>query len=279
VTSVGTGELLVPDSREDAIAAFGDGEGVTVFGGGTILMPELNYGRIRPGRTILLHAAGLDGIRRDGSTLIIGAMTSVADLVDSVEPLASAARNVGDPEIRAQATIGGNLCAPVTAENPRGDLQAALISLGARVRFADRDGERTEPVEDFLSGAASGRLVLEVEVDEPLRAAHAGLRRPHAHTYTILAACAAETSTGIRIGLTGAGKRSIRAHAVEHALADGATPGEAADKVHDDAEPADDALASVWYRRRMLPVVVRRAIEGLRSEHSARKERRKGNTI
>ena len=278
MTSVGTGELVIPGSREEAIAAFGDGEGVTVFGGGTILMPELNYGRIRPERTILLHAAGLDGIRRDGSTLTIGAMTAVADLVGSVEPLATAARYVGDPEIRAQATIGGNLSAPVSAENPRGDLQAALIALGARVCFADRDGERTEPVEDFLNGAADGRLVLEVEVDEPLRAAHAALRRPHAHTFTILAACAAETSDGIRIGLTGAAERALRAHAVERAISDGAAPEEAADRVLDDARPIDDALASAWYRERMLPIVVRRAIEGLRDEHGTRSDRGKGNT-
>src|SRR2546430_3221982 len=55
VTSVSGGEIVVPGSRDEAIAAFGDGEDVTVLAGGTILMPELNYGRIRPARTILLH--------------------------------------------------------------------------------------------------------------------------------------------------------------------------------------------------------------------------------
>lgn len=266
MTAEGAGEIIVPGSRDEAIAAFGNGQDVTVLAGGTILMPEINYGRLKPSRTLLLRSAGLAGIRRNESTLTIGAMTRVAQLLETPEPLATAASFVGDPEIRAQATIGGNLCASANGEHPRGDLQAALIALGARVHFADNDGERTEPVEEFLRAGVDGRLVLEVEVDEPRSAAHAAVRRPHSHAYTILAVCAAETADGVRIALTGAAPRGIRARSVEHALTDGANAQEAAQKVLDDAEPVDDALASAWYRRRMLPVLVQRALDDLRND-------------
>jgi CO/xanthine dehydrogenase FAD-binding subunit len=231
--------------------------------GGTILMPEINYGRLRPERVLLLKDAGLSGITRNGSTVTLAAMTPVAELEDGPEPLATAARHVADPEIRAQATLGGNLCSSSGGKRPRGDLQAALIALGATVRSAGNGGERTEPVEDFLAGDTGGRLVLEVELSEPANAGHAGLHRPHSHSYTILAVCAAETANGIRVGVTGAGPTGIRARAVEQALAGGASAEDAAAKVLQDATPEDDALASAWYRERMLPVLVRRALHDL----------------
>jgi aerobic carbon-monoxide dehydrogenase medium subunit len=263
-TALEAAEVVVPNSRDEAVAAFGDGSGVTVLGGGTVLMPEINYGRLRPRRILLLQKAGLAGIAREGSSLTIGAMTTVAELEHAPEPLATAARHVGDHEIRAQATLGGNLCAPPGGESPRGDLQAALIALAARVRSTGRDdGERADPIEDFLAAGVDGRLVLEVEVEEPRRAGYASVRRPHAHAYTILAVCAAETSDGVRVGITGAGPHGVRARSVEQALAGGASPQDAARKVLDDAQPNDDALASAWYRQRMLPVLVGRALANL----------------
>jgi carbon-monoxide dehydrogenase medium subunit len=262
-TSLETAQVVVPTSREEAIEAFGDGSDVTVMAGGTILMTELNYGRLRPDRVLLLEHAGISGIQRNGSSLTIGAMTRVAELEQAPEPLGSAARWVADGEIRAQATLGGNLCAGSGTEAPRGDLQAALIALGASVRSTGRDGDRSEPVEDFLAAGPEGRLVLEVELHEPVRAGYASVRRPHAHAYTVLAVSAAETSDGIRVAVGGAGPNAFRARPVEQALAGGASHEEAAQRVLDDAQPQDDALASAWYRQRLLPVLVRRALDNL----------------
>ena len=104
--SLDAAQLVTPTSREDAIEAFGDGAELTVLAGGTILMPELNYGRLRPARVLALWNAGVAGIRREGSSLTIGAMTPVVELEAAPEPLATAARSVADREIRAQATLG-----------------------------------------------------------------------------------------------------------------------------------------------------------------------------
>lgn len=262
-TSLEAAQVIVPTSRAELVDAFGDGSGVTVLAGGTILMPEINYGRLRPERVLLLQNAGLSGVGRNAGSLTIGAMTTVAELEQAPEPLGTAARNVADHEIRGQATLGGNLCAPAGGATPRGDLQAALIALGAKVKTAGAGGERSEPIEDFVAAGPDGRLVLEVEIDEPQRAGYAAARRPHAHAYTILAVCAAETSEGIRVGVSGAGQNSLRARSVETALAGGASTEEASQQVLDDAEPQDDALASAWYRRRLLPVLVRRALDDL----------------
>jgi carbon-monoxide dehydrogenase medium subunit len=256
-------DVVVPSSPEEAVASFGDGQGVTIVAGGTIVMPELTAGRLRPARTLLLAKAGLDTITTDDGTVRVGAATPVLALVGAVpEPLSTFASYVGDYEIRGQATIGGNLCAPPGRESPRGDLQAALLALGARVRSAGAGGERTEPVDDFLGGG-EGRLVLELEIDEPKRSAAAGLGRPHAHAYTVMAVAVAEVADGIRVAVAGAGPKPQRLPSVEQALADGADAEAAAAAAAQDVSAHDDALASTWYRSRMLPVLVERALTKL----------------
>lgn len=256
-------DVLVPASPEEAAAAFGDGAGVTVVAGGTIVMPEIKLGRLRPERTVYLGRAGLDRIERSGETYRIGAATPISALVEGApEPLAAFAASVGDGEIRGQGTIGGNLCAPAAATVSRGDLQAPLLALDARVRSVGSGGERIDSVDDFLAGR-DGRLVLEIEVDEPLRAASADVRRPHAHAFTILAVAVAETPSGVRVAVAGGGPRAVRAASVEQAFAAGASPEEAGEKALDDVELQDDALASNNYRRQVLPGLVARALGDL----------------
>jgi hypothetical protein len=138
-------EVVTATSVEDAVSSFGDGTGVTVLAGGTIVMVELVHGRLKPQRVLMLGQAQMSGVRTEGGRTTIGAMTPVAELESTVEPLATAARGVADPEIRAQATLGGNLCAPPGAESPRGDLQAALIALGARSAPQERAGSGSSP--------------------------------------------------------------------------------------------------------------------------------------
>ncbi len=253
-------DVVVPESGAEAVERFGDGHGVTVFAGGTILMPEISYGRYpRGGRTLLLTRAGMDRIEGD-ATVVIGAMTTLAALGGSgLEPLAAAAAEVADLEVRGVATVAGNLCGPV------GDLQAPLLAVGARVRSAGAGGERTEPVESFLAGALDRepRLVLAIEVDRPARAAYLSQRRPHAHSYGVMSVACAETVDGVRVALGGVASRAVRLRAVESALGEGRPPAEAATRALDDVEPSDDALASAWYRRTVLPTIVTRALEQL----------------
>jgi carbon-monoxide dehydrogenase medium subunit len=251
-------DVVVPTSPDEALAAFGDGTDVIVVGGGTIVMPELIAGRLRPKRVLLLARAGLDGINRKGGAVTIGAATPVSALEDGDEPLATAARHVADLEVRAQATVGGNLCAEGSADTPRGDLQAALIALGASVRSGGKGGERTEPVEDFLANSA-GRLVLDVSYEEaPRQAGYAAATRPHAHHYTILAVAAARRDGELRVAATGLGPRGVRLTAVEQS-------GNAADALGG-LELRDDALASAWYRGQLLPRLVERALANLEAD-------------
>lgn len=253
-------DVLIPESAEEAAAGFGDGSGVTVMAGGTIMMQLINYRRARPRRVLMLHKAGLSYVRRRNGSLAIGAAAPLSQVTGAPAPLGPCAANIGDPEIRGQATVGGNLFASPTPEFPWGDLQGPLLALGAMVRSAGAGGERTEPVADFLAGRA-GRLALEITVEEPAAGAFASLRRPHTKHYTPLAVSGARSASGeIRLAATGAGGLGRRLPAAEAAAASGGDAGRAA---LEDAEPADDALASAWYRRRTLPVLVEKVVSQL----------------
>lgn len=241
-------EVLVPASADEAVDVFGDGTDVTVVAGGTIVMPELAAGRLRPKSALLLSRAGLAGITRADGKVTIGAVTPVSELVDADAPLAQAAGHVGDIEVRSQATVGGNICAVSSDDTPRGDLQAALLALGATVRSAGKGGERSEPLEDFLADGA-GRLVLDVSYDDaPRQAGYAAVWRPHSHHYTILAVAAAKRDGELRIAATGVAPRAV--------LLDREDPLAG-------LELRDDALASSWYRTQLLPRLVERTLAQL----------------
>jgi carbon-monoxide dehydrogenase medium subunit len=252
-------EALVPTSAEEAAKLYGEGADVTVFAGGTILMPEIMSGRLKPGRTLMLYRSGLDGLREDGDVLRIGAMVPISALVDGPDALLSRfAGHVADGEVRRAATVGGNLSAPAGGEAQRGDLGAPLIALGARVRSTGKGGERTEAVEDFLAGDRTGRLVLEIEVPRATgKWAAETMRRRHAHSYAIANVAICSTNEGLRVGVSGVGGTAVRCRAVEQSR----NP----DDVLQDVEPVDDAVASADYRRKMLPVLVRRALAQLES--------------
>ena len=256
-------EVLFPTSADEAIEHFGDGKGVTVVAGGTIVVPELTYGRRSPGRTVLLSRAGLDALDVDDSTITVGAgvpVARLAELAGDVQALAQCALNVADYEIRRQGTVGGNLCAEPGPDAPRGDLQAPFLALDATARSVGGSGETTEPLEAFLAHR-DGRLLLDVSFEKPGASAFAAIDYPHTHAYTVLAVTGVRAAGGeIRLAASGVAGPATRLRSAEAAAADPEKAGAAA---VDDATFADDALASAWYRERTLPSLVRRVLSDL----------------
>jgi carbon-monoxide dehydrogenase medium subunit len=249
-------EVLVPSSPAEAVALYGDGAGTTVIGGGTVVMPDMTYGRLHPERVLLLSHAGLSGVMVDGDTITIGATTPISALLEieeEVAAIAACARNVADYEIRGQATVGGNLCG-------YGDLQGCLLALDATARSAGADGERTESLEEFLAHRHD-RLLLDVSFPRPRASAFAVLEYPHTHEYTVLAVTGVRDADGTtRLAATGVAGPGARLRAAEALASDPAAAGTAAAA---EVTFADDALASAWYREQTLPVLVRRVLTQL----------------
>ena len=181
--------------------------------------------------------------------MTIGAATPIAALEAGDEPLATAARHLADVEIRGQATIGGNSVRQASPEAPRGDLQAALIALGAS-RPLGRQGRRAVRADRGVPRDRSGRLVLDVSYDDtPRQTGYAAAWRPHAHHYTILAVAAAKRDGELRLAATGVGPRASGCDRRTTPLSG--------------LELRDDALASAWYRSRLLPRLVEQALANL----------------
>lgn len=110
--------LHSPASLDEALALLAKlGPGTMLLAGGTDLLPNMKQGLFSPAHVVSLQrVAQLRGVRVEGSTLIIGAMTTLdevaahPDVVRSASALAEAAAAVGGPQHRRMGTLGGNLC-------------------------------------------------------------------------------------------------------------------------------------------------------------------------
>ena len=268
-------EYLVPSSLSEAIGLLQrHGPDLLVMAGGTVAMPLVNEGISLPERVMSLKRAGLDGIAAADGSLRIGATTTLTRLLeqDAVPLLAEAARHTASWTVRNMGTVGGNLFTPP----PGGDIAVALLALDARVRLAGPGGERVIPLADLFTGfmtsaLATDELLAAIEVPmTPRETAFLKFGRKQANTPAVVTVAVALTREQgrvreARIALGAAGPYPIRATAAEAALAgsplDPATIDRAAEAAARESQPFTDAIASAWYRRRMVGVFVRRTLE------------------
>ena len=278
------GEYLVPRSLPEAIDLLErHGPELLVMAGGTLTMPLINEGIAMPDRVMSLRHAGLGGIERRGDVLGIGATTTLTQLLaeEGVPLLREAARNMASWPIRNMATVGGNLFTPP----PGGDVAVALLALDAQVRLAGPRGTRVVPLADFHTGfmtnaLAADELLVEISVPTTVRqTAFIKFGRKHANTPAVVTvAVALERRDGqisaARIALGAAGPHPIRIAGAEAAIVGSALEAgvieQAAEAAVRECRPLTDALATEWYRRRMVGVFVRRALELIVEQHRAR---------
>ena len=157
-----------PESIEEAVALLAADPDAKPLAGGQSLLPMLNFRLGRPSALVDLGGiAELAGIRRDGGSLVVGAMTRQWDLEhhESTYPLLRAAlRFVGHTATRCRGTVGGSL----VHADPTAELPVCALALGAEVR-TDR---RTIPADEFFvsvftTALEPGELLVEVRFPEP----------------------------------------------------------------------------------------------------------------
>jgi CO/xanthine dehydrogenase FAD-binding subunit len=265
-------QVSTPTDVGEALAHLARDPAAALLAGGTLLMPAVNTETIGVTSLVSMRRLGLDGIAVEGERASIGAAVTLADVgrAAGLGFLTPVTDSIASPPIRNLATVGGNLF----AWQPYGDFAVALLALDAVVQVASEGGPRQTPVAEVLErGVAPGELVTAVEftIPEPRTWFYTkAMRRRHNSAAIVTVAAVIKQSDGkvatARIALGGAGPRPLRAHSVEEALLgkslDPASVATAAERAVDDATPFSDAYASAWYRTRVLPVHIRRAIVG-----------------
>ncbi len=264
--------VFVPTDIGEAIDRLREGPGTALLAGGTLLMPAVNNDVTDLRALVSTRRLPLQGIALDGERVQIGAATSLAAVGDDQHLgfLRPVIESIASPLIRNLATVGGNFFAP----QPYGDLAVALLALEAEATVVGPDGERQAAVAEILErGVEPAEILTKVAFSRPASGSWfytKAMRRKLNSASIVTVAAVIETGDAViasaRVALGGAGPRPVRARAVEAALIGTPLTAEsvqsAAERVSADASPFTDAYASAWYRARVMPVHIRRAILG-----------------
>jgi aerobic carbon-monoxide dehydrogenase medium subunit len=272
-------DYVAPTSVADALAALaGSGEDVKVLAGGQSLLPILRMRLNAPDKVVDLgRIEALRGIREDGDHIVIGAMTTYADVLASdlvrehAGLLTDAIAEVADPQIRHRGTVGGAL----VHADPAGDVGAPALALDTELVITGSGGERTVAAADFFqdlfeTAVGEGELLTAIRIPK-----HTGWGHRYekfvrvSHQWSIVAVAATVRVDGgtiaeARIGLTNMGSTALRATAVEQALVGRPATDEAVRDAcaaaADGTNPPSDLNGDSDYRKHLATVLTRRAV-------------------
>ena len=268
---------LLPETLEEVTKLLDEyGPEILVMAGGTLAMPLINEGVSTPEIVLGLKRAKLNYLRKSNGIFVVGATTSLTQMTEQsdIPVLREAANAVGGWAIRNMGTIGGNLFAPP----PGGDFAVALLALDAELKFVGKNGSRVMPLDEFYTGFMTntmipGEILSEVILPIPQgSSAFIKFGRRHTKTPSIVAVAINIVFEGdmveeARVALNAVGPHPFRAKRVEAYLQGKALKEEvaleAAELATTEIEPFTDPIASEWYRRKMVPVIVKRALERL----------------
>ena len=253
----------------------------TILAGGTDLLVEINFGRIRPAHVLAIDRVDeLKDHSRNGHVRMGAVFTYTRMLETDVgsPALQEAARTIGSPQIRNAATIGGNLgtCSPA------GDALPVLAALEATVILKSKRGERRVAFADFMTGPKKSvrrpdELIVAAEWDDAGAAQtymFAATRNAMAISIAGLALVVDRARRRVGVGLGSCGPTIIRATEAERFAAGlleetgwdrPIRPSEAAAKefgrlAAGAAKPIDDVRGTAAYRRHVLAVMGARAL-------------------
>jgi carbon-monoxide dehydrogenase medium subunit len=272
-------EYLRPGDLAEAIKLLLKyGEKARLIAGGTDILVEKDP---RVEVLIDIMSLNLNYVEADDTGVRIGAATTFAEIEASpalrrspYNILAQATRQIGTPQIRNLATIGGNICSAV----PSADSAPPLLALDATVRISGSAEERSMEVSNFFLHARKNAL----ERDELL----AEIRLPvfPARTEAVFIkkgrVAAADLATvnvavritmsadsicqDVRIALGAVAPTPVRAKAAESMLQGKKTQikllKEVAEQASREISPITDIRGSAQYRTDLSRVLVERAL-------------------
>jgi CO/xanthine dehydrogenase FAD-binding subunit len=271
-----------PRSLADAYALLA-AEPYRPVAGGTDLLVQITGELGDPPDRVLdiWHLDELRGIRVESNALVIGALTTYAELrrspliAEFLPAFADAAATIGAAQIQNRATIGGN----AVNASPAGDMLPLLLACDSQLVAGSSDGERWIPAREFWpkyreTALRPYELLLRISVPlasgRQVRYRKVGTRRAQAISKVVMALAwqadeAADAPwANVHLALGSVAATPVRAPVTE-AVLEGAAPTEAvadhaASTLASEIEPIDDVRSSADYRRAVAARVLHRLI-------------------
>jgi carbon-monoxide dehydrogenase medium subunit len=271
-----------PATIEEAVQQLGQSGDAKVIAGGHSLLPLMKLGLAQPEALVdLRRIASLREIRTEpDGTIVIGALATHRDIAHNetvrakLAALADAAGEIGDLQVRARGTMGGSLA----HADPAADEPAPTLAYDATIRAIGPKGRRDIPAREYFKGTfetalAADEILAEIRFPAPAGrtgGAYAKFAHPAsgfavtgvAAVVTIKADGAVERAA---IAVAGAAAAAYRATAAERSLTgtkgDAKAIAEAAAKAANGITVLADLAASADYRKHLVTVYAKRAIE------------------
>ena len=234
--------------------------------GGQSLVQMMKLRFVSPSDLVDLGAVkDLAGIKVEGPGVTIGAMTrhaevaGSADVKKAIPALAALAGMIGDRQVRNMGTLGG----AVAHADPASDYPAAVLGLGATINT----NKRKIAADDYFKGMMEtalqpGELITSVTFPTAKRAAYMKFKN-QASRFAIVGVFVAETASGVRVAVTGAGPCVFRSKELEAALSKSFTAQAAAGVKVSDKGLNRDLHASPEYRAHLITVMAKRAVQSI----------------
>jgi aerobic carbon-monoxide dehydrogenase medium subunit len=278
-------EYYSPKSIPDALGLLAQlGDDAKLLAGGHSLLPMMKMRFAQPGHLIDLgRIPELKGIREEGGTIRIGAMTTENELIWSkllqarCPLLVEGARLISDPQVRYKGTIGGD----IAHGDPGNDHPAMMLALGASFVLRSAAGERVVPADDFFVGTydtlmKSDEIMTEIRIPTPAPGTgycYAKLKRKVGDFATAAAAVMlrmnGDTVREVAIALTNVGPTPLKARAAEDSLRGkvltDASMAVAAELAMSICDPAVDQRGDAEYKTAMAGEMTQRALRMART--------------
>ncbi len=280
-------ECLFPKTMNEVLSLLKRYNGkAKIFAGGTDLLPKMKRREVVPRYLIdLSKIPALHFIKYEkGKGLRIGAATALSEILESsivhkrYPILMKAVSQMASTQVRSIGTIGGNLCNAV----PSADTAPPLIVLGAQLKVVGPHPkkERRVLVEDFFKGPdrtvlGSAELVSEIQIPPPLSKVYGTYLKHTLRREMDLAIVGVavwlvldlkkKICKDVKIALGAVAPIPMRAKKAEAILIgktlDGDLIESAATIASEESKPIDDIRGSAEYRREMVKVLMKRAIQ------------------
>jgi len=274
-------EYHAPRSIGEALSLLSNlGSEAKLLAGGHSLLPMMKLRFAQPAHLIDLNRISeLRGIREEGANVVIGAMTTEAELITSpvvrgkLPLLAEGAGQIADPQVRCKGTIGGD----ISHGDPGNDHPALMIALDASFVLTGRQGQRSVKADGFFLGLYSNQLAadeiltqIRIPIPDPGTGwSYQKLKRKTGDFATAASAVVLQMKgtnvARVAIALTNAGPTALKAKVAETSMIgkpiNEASLSEAARLAMSICDPSPDQRGDAAYKTAMCGEMTRRALQ------------------